>query len=131
MRIFDVAVNDKVLLDDLDVWAEAGHDGACTKVVNAIVKGGVLKINFPEVKACLLYTSWFYDKEQWIKYLDMLVENRMNSLYLWNGHPFASLVKLAAVSYTHLDVYKRQHRLCPNRVRRLLYLPVRAGCKLH
>ena len=35
-----------------------------------------------------------YDKEQWIKYLDMLVANRMNSLYLWNGHPFASLVKL-------------------------------------
>ena len=37
---------------------------------------------------------WFYDKELWIKYLDMLVDNRMNSLYLWNGHPFASLVKL-------------------------------------
>jgi hypothetical protein len=37
---------------------------------------------------------WFYDKQQWIQYLDMLVENRMNSLYLWNGHPFASLVKL-------------------------------------
>ena len=37
---------------------------------------------------------WFYDKTEWIKYLDMLVENKMNSLYLWNGHPFASLVKL-------------------------------------
>lgn len=37
---------------------------------------------------------WFYDKQQWIEYLDMLVENRMNSLYLWNGHPFASLVRL-------------------------------------
>jgi hypothetical protein len=37
---------------------------------------------------------WFYDKALWIKYLDMLVDNRMNSLYLWNGHPFASLVKL-------------------------------------
>lgn len=37
---------------------------------------------------------WFYDKKQWIEYLDMLVENRMNSLYLWNGHPFASLVRL-------------------------------------
>ena len=36
----------------------------------------------------------FYDKAEWIKYLDMLVENKMNSLYLWNGHPFASLVKL-------------------------------------
>ena len=37
---------------------------------------------------------WFYDKKQWIEYLDMLVDNKMNSLYLWNGHPFASLVKL-------------------------------------
>lgn len=37
---------------------------------------------------------WFYDKEHWIEYLDMMVENRFNSLYLWNGHPFASLVKL-------------------------------------
>lgn len=37
---------------------------------------------------------WFYDKQQWTEYLDMLVDNRMNSLYLWNGHPFASLVKL-------------------------------------
>ncbi len=37
---------------------------------------------------------WFYDKALWIKYLDMLVANRMNSVYLWNGHPFASLVRL-------------------------------------
>ena len=37
---------------------------------------------------------WFYDKQHWTEYLDMLVENKMNSLYLWNGHPFASLVKL-------------------------------------
>lgn len=37
---------------------------------------------------------WFYDKEHWIGYLDMLVANRMNSVYLWNGHPFASLVRL-------------------------------------
>lgn len=37
---------------------------------------------------------WFYNKELWIQYLDMLVENRMNTLYLWAGHPFASLVRL-------------------------------------
>lgn len=42
---------------------------------------------------------WFYDKELWIEYLDMLVENKMNSLYLWNGHPFASLVKLEDYPY--------------------------------
>jgi hypothetical protein len=37
---------------------------------------------------------FFYDKQQWIEFLDMLLENRMNTLYLWNGHPFSSLVKL-------------------------------------
>ncbi|WP_114748489.1 alpha-d-galacturonidase [Pleomorphovibrio marinus] len=42
---------------------------------------------------------WFYDKELWLDYLDMLVENRMNTLYLWNGHPFASLVKLEEYPY--------------------------------
>ncbi|MGV3507639.1 MAG: alpha-d-galacturonidase [Sphingobacteriaceae bacterium] len=43
--------------------------------------------------------SWFYDKDHWVKYLDMMVENRYNSLYLWNGHPFASLVKLKDYPY--------------------------------
>ncbi len=38
--------------------------------------------------------AWFYDKTLWREYLDSLVANRMNTLYLWNGHPFASLVKL-------------------------------------
>ncbi len=38
---------------------------------------------------------FFYDRAQWIRYLDFLLENRMNSLYLWNGHPFSSLVELA------------------------------------
>lgn len=42
---------------------------------------------------------WFYDKEHWIEYLDMMVDNRLNSLYLWNGHPFASLVKLEDYPY--------------------------------
>lgn len=42
---------------------------------------------------------WLYDKAQWIRYLDMMVENRYNSLYLWNGHPFASLVKLKDYPY--------------------------------
>jgi hypothetical protein len=37
---------------------------------------------------------WFYDKRMWTEYLDSLVANRMNTLYLWNGHPFSSLVKL-------------------------------------
>jgi hypothetical protein len=42
---------------------------------------------------------WFYDKKLWIQVLDSMVENRMNSLYLWNGHPFASLVRLKDYPY--------------------------------
>jgi hypothetical protein len=37
---------------------------------------------------------FFYDKAQWVKYLDMMAEERYNTLYLWNGHPFTSLLKL-------------------------------------
>src|ERR1035441_222459 len=37
---------------------------------------------------------WFYDKTAWTNYLDQLAEERINTLYLWNGHPFTSLLKL-------------------------------------
>lgn len=51
LRIFDVAVNDSVVIDDLDIWAESGHDAALKKVVYIPVKGGKMVIRFPEVKA--------------------------------------------------------------------------------
>lgn len=37
---------------------------------------------------------FFYDRAYWTEYLDHLADLRMNTLYLWNGHPFASLVRL-------------------------------------
>ncbi len=42
---------------------------------------------------------WFYDRQLWIRFLDSMVNNRLNSLYLWNGHPFASLVRLKDYPY--------------------------------
>jgi hypothetical protein len=42
---------------------------------------------------------WFYDKNLWREYLDFLAANRMNTLYLWGGHPFASLVRLQDYPY--------------------------------
>lgn len=51
LRIFDVAINDSVVIDDLDIWAEAGHDVAYKRVVYASVRNGELCISFPEVKA--------------------------------------------------------------------------------
>lgn len=42
---------------------------------------------------------WFYDQKLWTEYLDFLAANRMNTLYLWSGHPFASLVRLKDYPY--------------------------------
>lgn len=42
---------------------------------------------------------WFYDRAYWKTYLDSLLANRFNVLYLWAGHPFASLVKLPDYPY--------------------------------
>lgn len=51
LRIFDVAVNDSIVVDDIDIWAESGHDKLLKKVVYANVTDGKLDITFPEVKA--------------------------------------------------------------------------------
>ena len=52
LRIFDVAVNGRTVIDDLDIWAEKGHDGALKIVVEAEAAGGRgLTVDFPEVKA--------------------------------------------------------------------------------
>lgn len=65
--------------------------GACVGLQKTIYLPGHRVYEYP-------YTPenfpWFYDKALWIKYLDLLAENNMNTVYLWNGHPFASLVKL-------------------------------------
>ncbi len=45
-RKFDILVNDRVVLPGLDIWKEAGHDRALTKVVMAHVTGGVLRLSF-------------------------------------------------------------------------------------
>ena len=37
---------------------------------------------------------WFYDKEMWTRFLDMMLDMRCNVLYIWSGHPFSSLVKV-------------------------------------
>ena len=65
--------------------------GACVGLQKTVYLPGHKVYEYP-------YTPenfpWFYDKQLWIRYLDMLASNNMNTVYLWNGHPFASLVKL-------------------------------------
>ncbi len=65
--------------------------GACIGLQKTVYMPGHKVYEYP-------YTPenfpWFYDKQLWIEYLDMLAAQNMNAVFLWNGHPFASLVKL-------------------------------------
>ncbi|MFT4114419.1 hypothetical protein [Silvibacterium sp.] len=67
------------------------------------IRGAVIGLQKPEItyegaEYDYPYTPqnfpWFYDRVAWTRYLDQLVEQRTNALFLWNGHPFTSLLKL-------------------------------------
>ena len=51
MRLFDVAINDQVVIKDLDVWKSVGTNHALKKTVKVKVKAGQLVVSFPQVKA--------------------------------------------------------------------------------
>jgi beta-galactosidase len=49
-RLFDVAINDTIVLKDFDIWSEAGHDKALKKSFVIKSKGGKITISFPNAK---------------------------------------------------------------------------------
>jgi len=53
---------------------------------------------------------WFYDREHWSEFLDMLLEQRCNVIYVWSGHPFSSLVRLPDYPEA-LEVTEEEYRL--------------------
>ncbi|MGZ3847325.1 MAG: malectin domain-containing carbohydrate-binding protein, partial [Flavisolibacter sp.] len=48
-RLFDVAINDRTVLKNVDIWNEVGHDAALKKAIKARITGGQLIISFPKV----------------------------------------------------------------------------------
>lgn len=47
-RVFDVAVNDDIQIENLDIWKEVGHDVALKKTIKAKSQNGKIKISFPK-----------------------------------------------------------------------------------
>lgn len=68
---------------------------------------------------------FFYDDGYWDAWLDYLVDQRFNTLFIWNGHPFASLVKVdeypealevpPAVFERNVEQFRRIARECDRR----------------
>jgi hypothetical protein len=50
MRLFDIAINGKIILNDLDIWSETGTNTALKKIVKVKISGGKMIISFPETK---------------------------------------------------------------------------------
>ncbi len=50
MRLFDVAINDKTVIKDLDIWNEVGTNRVLKKTVKVFCKAGQLVVSFPQVK---------------------------------------------------------------------------------
>ncbi|MES2447419.1 MAG: malectin domain-containing carbohydrate-binding protein [Bacteroidota bacterium] len=50
MRVFDIAINNKTVIKDLDIWAAVGTNKLLKKTVKVFVKAGKLEISFPQVK---------------------------------------------------------------------------------
>ena len=92
-KLLELYETDKTLagLTSLSEQPQMKLRGACVGLQKTVYLPGHRVYEYP-------YTPenfpWFYDKELWLRYLDLLAENNMNTVYLWNGHPFASLVKL-------------------------------------
>ncbi|SFP84488.1 alpha-d-galacturonidase [Parafilimonas terrae] len=70
--------------------------GACVGLQKPYLLPGRAVYEYPLTEETF---PWFYNKKLWVRYLDSLAEYRCNSLYLWNGHPFASLVKVKDYPY--------------------------------
>jgi hypothetical protein len=50
-RLFDVSISGNIVLKNLDIWKEAGHDSVLKKMTKGKADNGWLEIAFPRVKA--------------------------------------------------------------------------------
>ena len=70
--------------------------GACIGMQKTYILPGRRVYEYPYTPELF---PFFYDRAVWTEYLDFLASVRMNTLYLWNGQPFASLVKVPGFEY--------------------------------
>lgn len=84
---------------ELDGWHDAPVmklRGTCVGLQKTYILPGRHVYEYPITPGLF---PWFYDRSLWVQYLDFLAQNRMNTLYLWSGHPFASLVRVKDYPY--------------------------------
>ncbi len=93
MTLADEIEKQHKIPENLDI-----EDHPALKLRGAVIGMQKPELTYEKAEYDYRYTPeefpFFYDKAAWIEYLDQLVDQRINSLYIWNGHPFTSLLKL-------------------------------------
>ncbi|CAN5233828.1 hypothetical protein BH23BAC1_BH23BAC1_32630 [soil metagenome] len=87
------------LLELGEYWQEKKEfQSISNKIVNPLLEYRIIKFNLPwspyrESAATEVHTQTCRDLDFWEKFLDMMAENRLNVLSLWNNHPFPYMIK--------------------------------------
>jgi hypothetical protein len=98
LELAGIVRSEKSLPKQLEIFEQPGMvlRGSCIGIQKPVYLPGRTVYEYPYTPETF---PWLYDKKLWLQYLDSMAANRLNSLYLWNGHPFASLVKLDDYPY--------------------------------
>ncbi|MDR6763116.1 hypothetical protein J2Y38_003335 [Flavobacterium sp. 2755] len=108
-RLFDVAINENVVLKDFDIWAEAGHDNALKKTFVVKSTNGKIVISFPNVKASQAIISAIAIATKDIHARPAAespknIENYVQGTYDKNRNTIASWLDINSKQYSDSDV---------------------------
>ena len=83
---------------DIKEQLETGHSSIVNKQESPALSFRAIKFNLPwhsyrESEALQLHSETCRDTNYWHAFLDMMAENRFNTLTLWSMHPYSYMVK--------------------------------------
>jgi len=105
-RLFDVAVNDNVVLKDLDIWSEVGHDSALKKTLAVKSKNGKIVISFPNVKAsqAIISAIAIATKDKTVKGAPAAARNIQNNSEFKANYKIGSWLDINSKQYSDSDI---------------------------
>lgn len=108
-RLFDVAINDNVVLKDFDIWTEVGHDKALKKKFIIKSVNGKIKISFPNVRAsqAIISAIAIATKDKNIKPAkesSKNIENYQQTTYDKSRNTVASWMDINSKQYSDSDI---------------------------
>lgn len=100
------------------IQAQRSYQIPANKLVNPSLEYRIVKFNLPwspyrDSEAMSVHMQTCRDLTFWKEYLDMMAENRLNVLSLWNKHPFPYMIRATnfprATAFSDAEMAEWQH----------------------